>query len=40
MEKSVQRHDTAALPPPEETAPGTHWVGGWLDPRVGPDEME
>jgi hypothetical protein len=25
---------------PEEEAPGTHWVGGWVDPRVGLDSIE
>jgi hypothetical protein len=23
-----------------ERAPGTHWTGGWVDPRVGLDDME
>jgi hypothetical protein len=25
---------------PRETAPGTHCIGGWVDPRVGPDDIE
>jgi hypothetical protein len=25
---------------PWERAPGTHWRGGWVDPRAGLDEME
>jgi hypothetical protein len=25
---------------PEERAPSTHWRGGWLDPRVGLDNLE
>jgi hypothetical protein len=25
---------------PGETAPGTHWLGGWMDPRKGLDDME
>jgi hypothetical protein len=25
---------------PEETAPGTHWIGGWVDPRAGLDDVE
>jgi hypothetical protein len=25
---------------PGERAPGTHWIGGWLDPRAGLDDME
>jgi hypothetical protein len=25
---------------PGEKAPGTHWIGGWVDPRVGLDDME
>jgi hypothetical protein len=23
-----------------ERAPGTHWIGGWVDPRTGVDEVE
>jgi hypothetical protein len=23
-----------------ERSPGTHWMGGWLDPRAGLDAME
>jgi hypothetical protein len=23
-----------------ERAPGTHWIGGWVGPRAGMDEME
>jgi hypothetical protein len=29
----VQRHATAALPPPKR--PGTHCIGGWVGPRAG-----
>jgi hypothetical protein len=25
---------------PGETAPGTDWMGGWKDPRVGLDDVE
>jgi hypothetical protein len=25
---------------PGEGAPGTHWIGGWVDPRAGLDNME
>jgi hypothetical protein len=25
---------------PEERAPGTHWIGGWVGPRAGPDAVE
>jgi hypothetical protein len=25
---------------PGERAPGTHWIGGWVGPRVGIDEVE
>jgi hypothetical protein len=25
---------------PEERAPGTHWIGGWVGPRAGLDEVE
>jgi hypothetical protein len=23
-----------------ERAPGTHWIGGWVDPRAGLDNLE
>jgi hypothetical protein len=25
---------------PGERVPGTHWVGGWVDPRTGLDDVE
>jgi hypothetical protein len=25
---------------PEERAPGTHWIGGWVDPRAGLDDVK
>jgi hypothetical protein len=25
---------------PGERAPDTHWIGGWVDPRAGLDDME
>jgi hypothetical protein len=25
---------------PRESAPGTHWIGGWVDPTAGPDDVE
>jgi hypothetical protein len=25
---------------PRERAPGSHWLGGWVDPRAGLDDME
>jgi hypothetical protein len=25
---------------PAETAPGTDWIGGWVDPRPGLDDVE
>jgi hypothetical protein len=25
---------------PGERAPGTHWIGSWVDPRAGLDNME
>jgi hypothetical protein len=24
---------------PEERAPSTHWIGSWVDPRVGLDDV-
>jgi hypothetical protein len=35
---SGQLHDPAALPP--ERVPGTHFIGGWVDPRAGLDDMK
>jgi hypothetical protein len=25
---------------PKERAPGTHWIGGWVSPRIGLDVVE
>jgi hypothetical protein len=25
---------------PGEIAPSTHWIGGWVDPRAGLDDVE
>jgi hypothetical protein len=25
---------------PRERAPDTHWIGGWVDPRTGLDDLE
>jgi hypothetical protein len=25
---------------PGERVPGTHWIGGWVNPRTGPDAIE
>jgi hypothetical protein len=25
---------------PGERVPGTHWIGGWVDPRAGLDDVE
>jgi hypothetical protein len=25
---------------PGERAPGTHWIGGWVDPRAGLEDVE
>jgi hypothetical protein len=25
---------------PGKAAPGTHWIGGWVDPRTGLDDLE
>jgi hypothetical protein len=25
---------------PWERVPGTHWIGGWVGPKVGLDDME
>jgi hypothetical protein len=33
MDVSGQLHASTALPPGDR-APGTHWIGGWVGPRV------
>jgi hypothetical protein len=33
MEVSGQLHAPTALPP-RDTAPDTHWIGGWMGPRA------
>jgi hypothetical protein len=38
LEVSGQLHAPAALAP--EKSPGTHFIGGWVDPRAGLDDME
>jgi hypothetical protein len=25
---------------PGRFTPGTHWIGGWVGPRTGPDDVE
>jgi hypothetical protein len=25
---------------PDRFTPGTHWIGGWVDPRAGLDDVE
>jgi hypothetical protein len=37
MGVSGQYHASAALYPPGERTPGTHWTGGWVGPRGGLD---
>jgi hypothetical protein len=39
MEVSGQIQATAALHPGNEP-PGTHWIGGWVDPRASLDDVE
>jgi hypothetical protein len=36
-EWSASRPDRFTL---EERAAGAHWIGGWVDPRAGLDDME
>jgi hypothetical protein len=36
-EWSVSRHGRVN---PGERAPGTHWIGGWVDPRADLDDVE
>jgi hypothetical protein len=39
LEVSGQLHAPAALSRGER-APGTHWIGGWVDLRAGLDDLE
>jgi hypothetical protein len=39
LEVSGQLHAPAGLPPGERAA-GTHWIGGWVDPRAGLDDEQ
>jgi hypothetical protein len=39
MEVSGQLHAPIAFPPGER-APGTLWIGGWVGPRTGLDDVE
>jgi hypothetical protein len=34
------RISTLVWSSPGESAPGTNWIGGWVDPRVGVDDVE
>jgi hypothetical protein len=36
---SGQLHAQAALTPGKEL-PGTHWIGGWMDPRAALDDVK
>jgi hypothetical protein len=36
-EWSASRHGRFT---PGERTPGTHWVGGWVGPRAGLDDLE
>jgi hypothetical protein len=38
---SGQFHAPAALPPGKDPPPpGIHWIGGWVGPRTGLDDVE
>jgi hypothetical protein len=37
LESSAERPDRFT---PGERAPGIHWIGGWVDPRAGLDDVE
>jgi hypothetical protein len=39
MEDSGQLHAPAAVPL-VESAPGAHWIRGWVGPRVGLDDVK
>jgi hypothetical protein len=38
LEVSGQLNTPAALPP-GDIAPGIHWIGGWVDPRAGLEDV-
>jgi hypothetical protein len=37
---SGKLHDPAASSPPGERASGTKWIGGWVEPRAGLDDLK
>jgi hypothetical protein len=37
---SVLARDEWSALRPLEGAPGTHWIGDWVDPRIGLDDVE
>jgi hypothetical protein len=39
LEVSGRLHAPAALTP-EEKVVGTHWIGGWVDPRAGMEKRK
>jgi hypothetical protein len=41
LEVSSQLHAPAALPQEKDPPPpDTHWIGSWVDPRTGLDDVE
>jgi hypothetical protein len=41
MQVSSQLHAPVALPPRKvPPPPGTHWIGGWVDPRASLDDVQ
>jgi hypothetical protein len=44
LTSALVRYEWSASRPgsftPEERTPGTHWTGGWLNPRAGPDSLK
>jgi hypothetical protein len=43
LDLSTRWRWSASLPgrfTPGEIAPGTHWIGGWVGPRIGLDGVE
>jgi hypothetical protein len=37
---SAQAGGESSASHPKERAPGTHWMGGWVDPRAGLEDLE
>jgi hypothetical protein len=40
LDLGTRWRSVVSFTPPPERVPGTHWIGGWVDPRAGLDDVE